>query len=176
MYGELSDRDIDAILKRHRFGRLGFTLGDEVFIIPINYGYGSEGMRLYGYAPEGTKVQGMRQNPRVAFEVDEIDDPAHWRSVLVQGRYVEMHERAEKEAAFRRVVLQAGGGESSEVTFATDVNHVVVFAIEIRQRSGRFEQRQAIGLSLKTALAVDVSERGVAQQWNARTQPGAPID
>jgi nitroimidazol reductase NimA-like FMN-containing flavoprotein (pyridoxamine 5'-phosphate oxidase superfamily) len=143
MYGELTNRDVDAMLGRHRFGRLGFTLGDEVFIIPINYGYSSKGMRLYGYAAEGTKVQAMRQNPHVAFEIDEIADPAHWRSVLLQGRYVELHERAEKEMAFRHVMLQGGGGESSEVTFATDIDHAVVFAIEIRQRSGRFEQRNA---------------------------------
>jgi nitroimidazol reductase NimA-like FMN-containing flavoprotein (pyridoxamine 5'-phosphate oxidase superfamily) len=144
MYGELSAGQMDELLQRHRFGRLGFVLNGEVFIIPVNYGY--NGNRLYGHAPEGTKVQGMRQNPEVAFEVDEIDDPAHWRSVLVQGRYRELHERVEKEAAFRRIVLQAGGGESSEVTWGMGLDHLVIFAIEVTQRHGRFEQREAYGL------------------------------
>ena len=143
MYGEMGTQDIDQLLSRHRYGRLGFSLDGQTYIIPINYAYNGE--FIYGQAPEGTKVRGMRENPQVAFEVDEIKDPAHWRSVLVQGRFAELHERAEKEAAFRRIVLQAGGGESSEVTWATDLDHLVLFKIEIARRSGRFEQREAYG-------------------------------
>src|ERR1700692_4646236 len=104
MYGELSSTDIEALLERHRYGRLGFTLDDEVYIIPINYAY--DGHRLYcqapagsaGQMPGGTKVKGMRQNPHVAFEVDEIVDPAHWRSVLLQGRFHELHGTDERRA------------------------------------------------------------------------------
>jgi nitroimidazol reductase NimA-like FMN-containing flavoprotein (pyridoxamine 5'-phosphate oxidase superfamily) len=144
VYGELTDREMDGLLQRHRFGRLAFTIEGELFIVPINYAY--DGSRVYGHASVGTKVAGMRQNPHVAFEIDEIDDPAHWRSVLLQGRYIELHERAEKEATFQRILAQAGGGERSEVTWAMDVDHLVAFAIDITQRHGRFEQREASGL------------------------------
>jgi nitroimidazol reductase NimA-like FMN-containing flavoprotein (pyridoxamine 5'-phosphate oxidase superfamily) len=144
VYGELNDHEIDELLKRHRFGRLGFSLEGELFIIPINYAY--DGARIYGHATAGTKIMGIRANPRVAFEVDEIADPAHWRSVLVQGRYVELHQRAEKEAAYQHIISQAGGGERSEATWAVDIDHLVVFAIEPTRRSGRFEQREAYGL------------------------------
>jgi uncharacterized protein len=141
MYGELNDHELDGLLKRHHFGRLGFMLENEVYVIPINYAY--DGVRIYGHAPLGTKIEAMRQNPHVAFEVDEIDDPAHWRSALLQGRYVELHERAEKGAAFHHILAQGGDGERSEVTWAMGMDHLVVFAIDIRQRSGRFEQRLA---------------------------------
>lgn len=141
MYGEMNRQDIDQLLARHRYGRLGFSLDGQIYIIPINYAY-EDGV-LYAHAPEGTKVRGMRQNPAVAFEVDEIQDPAHWRSVLLQGRFVELHERAEKGAAFRRIIAQAGGGERSEVSWALDLDHLVLFKVEVTQRSGRFEQREA---------------------------------
>jgi nitroimidazol reductase NimA-like FMN-containing flavoprotein (pyridoxamine 5'-phosphate oxidase superfamily) len=144
VYGEMSREDIDQLLARNRFGRLGFTLDSQVFITPINYAH--EAGIIYGSAPEGTKVRGMRQNPTVAFEVDEIHDPAHWRSVLLQGRFVELHDRQEKEAALRRIVAQAGGGERSEVSWALDLEHLVLFRIEVGHRSGRFEQREAFGL------------------------------
>ena len=152
MYGEMSAAEIDALLKRHRYGRVAFSLNGEVYVIPINYGY--DGARLYGQAPEGTigqmpggtKIAGMRQNPHVAFQVDEIDDPAHWRSVLLQGRYHELHDRAEKQAAFERIVAQAGGGERSEVSWALDLDRLVVFTIEITQRHGCLEQREAYSL------------------------------
>lgn len=144
MHGVMSPQEIDQFLSRHRYGRLGFTLDGEVYITPINYAY-ADGV-LYGHAPEGTKVRGMRQNPTVAFEVDEIEDPAHWRSVLLHGRFVELHDRAEKGVAFRRIVFQAGGGERSEVAWALDLDHLVLFKIEVTQRSGHFEQRQAYAL------------------------------
>jgi nitroimidazol reductase NimA-like FMN-containing flavoprotein (pyridoxamine 5'-phosphate oxidase superfamily) len=152
MYGALREAEIDALLQRHRFGRLAFTLDDAQFILPMNYGY--DGVRLYGQAPVGThggmpggtKIAGMRQHPQVAFLVDEIADPAHWRSVLVQGRYREFSDRAERQAGFRHIVAQAGGGERSEASWAMDIDHLVVFAIEIAQRYGRFEQREAYEL------------------------------
>jgi len=152
VYGDLTEAEIDAVLGRHRYGRVAFTLDEEVYIIPINYAY--DGNRLYGQAPEGTrgqipggtKVAGMRGNPHVAFQVDEIEDPAHWRSVLLQGRFHELHDRAGKEAAFERILAQAGGGERSEVSWALDIDHLVVFTIELTQRHGRFEQREAYSL------------------------------
>src|SRR5579875_796060 len=122
MYGELGVDEIDALLNRRRYGRVGLTLDGEVYIIPINYAY--DGQRIYGQAPMGspgqlpggTKVRGMRQNPHVAFEVDEIDDPSHWRSVLVQGHFQELHDPDQRRAAFQRIAAQAGGGERSEVS------------------------------------------------------------
>ena len=35
MYGALNDKEIDALLNRHRYGRLGFRLAGEVSITPI---------------------------------------------------------------------------------------------------------------------------------------------
>lgn len=140
MYGALSEQTIDNFLQRHYFGRLGFVLDGEVYVIPINYGY--DGVRLYGHASPGMKVSGMRQHPYVALEVDEIRDPAHWQSVLVHGRFVELREAAAKQAAFKRILAQAGRGERSEATWAQEMAQLVVFAIEITSWTGRFEHRE----------------------------------
>ncbi len=152
MYGRMVDQDIDALLRRQRYGRLGFTLNGEVYVLPINYGY--DGQHLYGHAPRGgtghlvggTKLTGMRQNPHVAFQVDEITDPTHWRSALLQGRYHELTDRQERQAAFAQIQRQAGGGERSEVNWALDIDQLVLFRIDITQRHGRFEQREAYAL------------------------------
>jgi nitroimidazol reductase NimA-like FMN-containing flavoprotein (pyridoxamine 5'-phosphate oxidase superfamily) len=154
VYGELKHEEIDALLERHRYGRIGFSLDGQLYIIPINYGYSgsvlyghaSESSHLYGLPVQGTKVRGMRQNPIVAFEVDEIENAAHWRSVLLHGRYTELHDPQEQKAAFGHIVAQAGGGERSEVSWALDLEHLVLFKIEVNQRTGRFEERQAYGL------------------------------
>jgi nitroimidazol reductase NimA-like FMN-containing flavoprotein (pyridoxamine 5'-phosphate oxidase superfamily) len=154
MYGELKEHEMDELLARHRYGRLAFSLDGQLYVLPINYGYAagvlyghaSEGSQLYGLDTEGTKVRGMRRNPIVAFEVDEIEDAAHWRSVLLHGRFVELHDREEQRDAFRRIIEQAGGGERSEVSWALDLDHLVMFKIEVSQRTGRFEEREEVGL------------------------------
>lgn len=96
-----------------------------------------------GQTPGGTKIAGMRHDPYVAFGVDEIEDPAHWRSVLLQGRFHELHDHAGEKAAFAQILAQAGDGERSEVSWALDLDHLVIFTIELTQRHGRFEQREA---------------------------------
>src|SRR5689334_2798485 len=136
MYGELSNEEIDRLLERNRFGRLGFLLDDQVYITPINYAY--EAGVLYGHAPEGTKVQGMRQHPNIAFEVDEIQDPAHWHSVLLHGRFREVRDPDKKRLTFQRILDQAGGGERSEVTWALGLEDLVIFEVQVDSRTGRF--------------------------------------
>ncbi|MGI8552500.1 MAG: pyridoxamine 5'-phosphate oxidase family protein, partial [Dehalococcoidia bacterium] len=93
MDDDLDSQAMDQILRRNRYGRLGFTLADEAYVVPVNYGY--DGARIYGQTVEGTKVEGMRRNPNVALLVDEIEDAARWQSVLIQGTFVELKDRAE---------------------------------------------------------------------------------
>jgi len=144
MYGELRTEEIDSLLGRNRYGRLGFNLNGQVFITPINYAY--EAGVLYGHAPEGTKVRAMRENPVVAFEVDEIESAAHWRSVLLHGRYQEVRDPEKKRLAFQIILGQAGGGERSEVSWAMGLDDLVIFRVDVESRSGRFEQREAYPL------------------------------
>src|SRR6478672_8702508 len=144
MYGELTNEEIDSLLARNRYGRLGFNLNGQVYITPINYAY--EAGVLYGHAPEGTKVRAMRESPNVAFEVDEIESAAHWRSVLLHGRYQEVRDAEKKRRAFQGILGQAGGGERSEVSWALGLDDLVIFRVEIESRTGRFEQREAYSL------------------------------
>ena len=51
------------------------------------YAYGDDA--LYVASIEGQKIEMMRANPRVCFEVDTYSD-AGWRSAIVQGVYEEL--------------------------------------------------------------------------------------
>jgi len=168
MYGELTAAEIDALLRRHRYGRVGFTLDDETYVIPINYGY--DGACLFGQAPTGskgqmpggTKIAGMRQHPHVAFEVDEIQDPAHWRSVLLHGRFRELHGRAEKQAAFERIIAQADGGERSEVSWAWI--SIISWCLPSRSPSGTG------ALSSGKPTACGRCPKGLCRPWPAQIE------
>ncbi len=82
---ELDRGEIDEILTRNHVGRIAFSFRDRVDIQPINYVY-SDGW-LYGRTSPGTKLSTIQHNYWVAFEVDEIEDAAHWRSVVIHGGF-----------------------------------------------------------------------------------------
>jgi len=83
------------LLEDRAVGRLGFTLGGQPIILPVNYVV--DGEAIVFRTADGTKFDAL-QNSRVAFEVDGIDSERRtgW-SVLVQGRAYEITDRAERE-------------------------------------------------------------------------------
>lgn len=136
MIGLLSESEVDALLMRHRVGRLGVTANDRPYVIPIGYYY--DGSSIYAYSAPGRKIEVMREQPLVAFQVDEIDSDSSWRSVLVEGVFRELEGRA-REAAISH--LANGNGLVAKSLGAAD--RIIVFRIDPHERSGRFESRDS---------------------------------
>src|SRR5215218_9884922 len=82
-FRELSRDECDALLSRNVVGRIAYTFHDHVGIAPIGYVYWGD--RLYLRTEPGSKLETMAHNPWVAFEVDEVEGPFDWRSVVVRG-------------------------------------------------------------------------------------------
>jgi nitroimidazol reductase NimA-like FMN-containing flavoprotein (pyridoxamine 5'-phosphate oxidase superfamily) len=82
---ELSDADAIALLERNHVGRLAFTFHDRVDIEPISYVF--DDRAVYGRTSAGHKLTTLLHHPWVAFEVDEVDGPYEWRSVVVHGTF-----------------------------------------------------------------------------------------
>ena len=86
---ELSAAEIESLLDEQVYGRLGCYDDGEVYVLPLIYV--REGQSLYIVTTEGRKIQAMRKNPAVCFEVDEQErSTGNWRSVIVQGQYEEL--------------------------------------------------------------------------------------
>jgi nitroimidazol reductase NimA-like FMN-containing flavoprotein (pyridoxamine 5'-phosphate oxidase superfamily) len=83
MLGELDDRQIDHLLRSETVGRIGCHANGQTYIVPLTYVY--DGQYLYGHTGAGMKVQMMRANPKVCFEVERMQDMANWQSVIVWG-------------------------------------------------------------------------------------------
>jgi nitroimidazol reductase NimA-like FMN-containing flavoprotein (pyridoxamine 5'-phosphate oxidase superfamily) len=75
--------DCARVLKRNRVGRLAFRNVRSVDIEPV--GYIAAGKWLFMRSAYGSKLEAITHHPFVAFEVDEIDGPFDWRSVVVHG-------------------------------------------------------------------------------------------
>lgn len=148
MVGELSKRQIDDLLKEQRFVRLGCHVGGKTYIVPVSFAL--DGDRLVGQTTPGLKVEMMRQNPEVCVQVDDIEDLTNWRSAIVWGTYEEL-SGAEKAAAMGLLIDRYGeafgeaerevrrGRETAPPRVDGRPSVAVVYAIRIRNRSGRFE-------------------------------------
>ena len=83
MLGELNEMEIKNVLSSQVLGRLACTDGKQPYIIPLTFTY--DGNCIYGQTNEGKKMEMLRKNPNVCFEVDMMTDMRNWKSVLVFG-------------------------------------------------------------------------------------------
>ena len=79
MWGDLDKSQIDDLLKSELIGRLGCFDGNKVYVVPITFAY-NDGY-IYGHTKDGLKIQMMRNNPNVCFEIDWMKDMSNWKSV-----------------------------------------------------------------------------------------------
>ena len=136
MIGLMSEAEIDAMLARHQVGRLGCTANDRPYVVPVNYVY--DGSNIYCYSAPGRKIDTMREQPLVAFEVDEIESDSTWRCVIIEGTFHELAGR-ERKAAIER--FNGGGGLVPRSMTTGD--RMIVYRISLDERSGRFEARDS---------------------------------
>ena len=70
-----SDREpMEAILQSESLGHLAMTCDGELYVVPINHTY-SDGQILLHCALEGKKLDMIRRNPNVCYEVSRQDGP-----------------------------------------------------------------------------------------------------
>jgi nitroimidazol reductase NimA-like FMN-containing flavoprotein (pyridoxamine 5'-phosphate oxidase superfamily) len=84
--GEMSQTEIDQFLTCSPTGRLGLIIDNEPYIVPVGYVY-HEGKIAIHSCIKGKKMQALKSNPRVCFEVDEtVSDVSMYKSVIMFGR------------------------------------------------------------------------------------------
>jgi hypothetical protein len=82
----MSGPEIDQFLTCAPIGRIGLITEEGPYVVPVGYGY-SEGKIFFHTCEEGMKVEAIRSNPNVCFEVDEsLSDASLAKSVVIMGR------------------------------------------------------------------------------------------
>jgi uncharacterized protein len=151
MIGILSPSEVEDVLSLQCVGRIGCHDHDHIYVVPTSYAY--DGESIYCHAYEGKKIDLMRTNPDICFEVDEMSDMANWQSVILQGQFEEINDQDERVKALK-ILLQRRLPISSSITThlgqtwpfvgngfsgLSDIPGVV-FRISIREKTGRFEK------------------------------------
>jgi len=84
----MSPDEIDEFVLSQKVGRVGCHVDGETYVVPVIFGW--DGNCIYVYTTEGKKVDMMRENQRVCFEIDEYLTSGGWRSVIAQGVFEEL--------------------------------------------------------------------------------------
>jgi nitroimidazol reductase NimA-like FMN-containing flavoprotein (pyridoxamine 5'-phosphate oxidase superfamily) len=148
MLGQLNEIQINNILSSQVIGRIACTNGKQPYIVPVTYTYNGE--YIYGQTNEGTKLDILRRNSAVCFEVDTMSDMRNWQSVVVYGDFEELKgEDAEKAHAilFDRVyplatssTIHTYGHEERGILDDGTRIKPVMYRIKITKITGRFEK------------------------------------
>jgi nitroimidazol reductase NimA-like FMN-containing flavoprotein (pyridoxamine 5'-phosphate oxidase superfamily) len=139
MFGTLTREQIEQTLHSGAIGRIGCHCEGLTYVVPVAYAY--DGERIIAHSSEGMKLQMMRTNPRVCFQVDHIDNIGCWRSVITWGDFREL---ASTEAAqcmgFLIERLQSRQAAHASYHANSEPYRAVVFEISLVHKTGRFEQ------------------------------------
>ena len=158
MIGELSSPEIESLLRSQLIGRIGCHDGDEVYIVPISYAYAAG--CIYCHTSEGKKIDIMRKNPNLCFQLDEVLDITNWKSVIAWGEFKEIDDQKERNEtvqillhshlnAISTIKTHLGDAWPFSSKKDDDLTKVtgIFFKICLTKKTGKFERSEGLSLS-----------------------------
>jgi len=98
---EMAQNEVHALLKRADYGHLGCARDNRPYIIPIHYAY--QDPDIYIFTTEGMKTEFIAANPEVCLQVEEVDSPTNWKSVIATGKAERLTDQEEMEHAMQYI-------------------------------------------------------------------------
>ena len=143
---EIRDKAVlEEILAGSEICRLSMIDGELPYIIPVNYGY-SEGYIYIHSAPEGKKIELLKQNKQVCFEVEgtvEIvkgDEACDWttryQSVVGYATVEILSDEQSKQKGLEVIMAQHGAHELVKFN-ARNLERMVILKLRITSVSGK---------------------------------------
>jgi nitroimidazol reductase NimA-like FMN-containing flavoprotein (pyridoxamine 5'-phosphate oxidase superfamily) len=148
MLGNLTDTEIEDLLKRQVIGRIACHADGVTYIVPTNYLY--NGTHIISHSAAGKKIEMMRKNPDVCFEVEDIQSVFRWQTVIAWGKYEEITEPKERDRAMQGLIHKImplvsdpadhpfHGIAVDEFDIETKIE-LILFKITLNNKTGRFE-------------------------------------
>jgi len=149
MIGKLTDEQIEEVLRKNVLGRIGCSHNGRQYVVPINYVY--NGRDIIAHSVSGMKIDMMRMNPSVCFEVDEMKSFTNWKSVIAWGEYQELTDERQRYAAMKMFVDRMLHMKISETATPPELSEdrvhprspgmikPIIYRIVLVEKTGRFE-------------------------------------
>jgi len=134
---ELSSEECAALLSAGRYGRLGLSLNDMPYVVPMSYVYSNGRIYLHSKG-RGKKVEFATKNPNVCFEVDLLDKN-RWSSVMAYGNVSLSSDIEAKARMFSAFTHKDMGGHAGKQFKKEDLEkmEMTIWEIEIKEMTGR---------------------------------------
>ena len=146
---EITDKnEIEDILSKSMVGRLGTCANGIPYITPMNFTYDKETSKIYLHcANEGRKIENIRANQNVCFEVEEVTNvlvkqptcasSVAYRSVILFGNVKILTDPHAKNEALQKLANKyAPQNPKAPVTDAM-LNKTNVLEIEIKEMTAK---------------------------------------
>ena len=152
MIGRLTNEEIEKVLKENVLGRIGCNAGKKTYVVPVNYVYDDK--FIIAHSVMGLKIEMMRKNPQVCFEVDEMKSFTNWKSVIAWGEYQELTDERDRYYAMKLFVDRMMHVKISEAAIPPEITEKkvhpglpgsikpIVYRIVITEKTGRFESEE----------------------------------
>lgn len=127
---------IEALLRTAIVGRIaccahGETGDGRPYLVPLAFGY--DGESVYAHSGPGRKLDFMRAEPKVTFEVDHATASDRWESVVAEAFFAEITDPEQRLSALR--TLYPPPADIPDLG-----EHTVVFRLRLTSKSGRYER------------------------------------
>jgi len=137
--------ELESVLREALVCRLGLCDEQEVYIVPLNFGY-CDGELFFHCAKEGRKIEMLKKNPSICFECDVLDEivergvacnwMSNYRSVIGWGSVVFVEDESEKRFALQCLVKHYRP-KAKDVFSKKNVESVCVFKVVIEKMTGK---------------------------------------
>jgi nitroimidazol reductase NimA-like FMN-containing flavoprotein (pyridoxamine 5'-phosphate oxidase superfamily) len=143
---EIRDRQVlQEILQGAVICRIAMMDGDRPYILPVNYGY-SEGCLFIHSAPEGKKIDLLRKNRQVCFEVEDrpevikgeraCDWTTRYRSVVGYGEVEILADEAGMRRGMEIIMAQHGAPDLIDFN-QRNLDRMVILKLRITSMTGK---------------------------------------
>jgi nitroimidazol reductase NimA-like FMN-containing flavoprotein (pyridoxamine 5'-phosphate oxidase superfamily) len=149
MLGTLTETQMNNLLTMQAVGRIGYNDNKKSYITPVTYAF--DGKYIYGQTNEGLKLDIMRRNPFVCFEVDSMLNMANWESVIVWGYFEELQDKESikaREYLYNSILDLLTSStvhlhEHGSTHDMEDTNRIkrIMYRIRITEKTGRYEKQ-----------------------------------
>jgi len=143
---EIRDKAVlEEVLSGAEICRLSMLDGDLPYIIPVNYGYRNGHIYIHS-APEGKKIDLLKQNTQVCFEVEDTveivkgeeacDWTTRYRSVVGYGRVEILSDPQSKQEGLEVIMAQHGASELVKFN-EKNLERMVILKLRITSMNGK---------------------------------------
>jgi nitroimidazol reductase NimA-like FMN-containing flavoprotein (pyridoxamine 5'-phosphate oxidase superfamily) len=143
---EITDKELlESILANAEVCRLGLSLNDMPYVVPVNFGY-KDGCLYIHSSPAGRKMEIISQNNKVCFELEwkvelvQADAPCDWScryySIIGFGRAYPVTECDEKVTGLT-AIMEHYSSASPFVFPESKVTRTAVIRVEIDSMTGK---------------------------------------